>query len=627
MSQPASRQFARRFRAVVVSLIAIASVTAASHANPAMAAPIFAEGSGEQTQVTLLGDSTMAGMEWYQYDSDDADTAANNDIREIIGAAYDLTFSAESCRRIVATSCVGRFGTRPASVLPYMQSTLNGHLGQALVIMAGYDDVSISNAVDLVMAEAEAQGVLSVVWLTYRTGTNYVLPGGTAAKDLYQSHNAELQRAASRHATLHVLDWNGFTADKAAWFAADGIHLNPSGAIGLAQYIKASLDQQQSVIGRCRNSVALTGVPDDGSIGSAAPVADRTGFVPMVPTRVLDTRENTPGVNGKLGAHRTVAVDLGGVVPNDATSAVLSVTAVEGCVAGFLTVFPCGPRPGTSNVNYEIGRTTAGMAISTMTDHEVCVFASTATDVVVDVIGSFTPGGQPFHPMTPTRFVDTRGEGSLQSEVLGEKVTSNDTRIAVRDQAGIPTTATAVWVNLTVANPASSTVLTVYPGPCGSAPLASTVNARNQHDTASAALVGIGSDGTICVRTYSGRSHVVVDVAGWFGPGAGGLRYQPQSANRLLDTRMISSAPTMAEQQVPLASTAVLNVTSADATGAGYVTVRPCGGTATSSLVNATRNEDTANVIAVSPGSGGSVCVRSSVASQFVVDQIGSFVL
>jgi len=576
------------------------------------------------TKVTLLGDSTMAGMEWYMYDDGDADAVANNDIREIVGGSYAMTFSAESCRRIVNTSCTGRFGTRPQSVLPVMQTALAGQLGQALVIMAGYDDASIASAVDQVMAEAEAQGVIEVLWLTYRTTTSYVLPGGEQASDLYRSHNAELAAAATRHPTLRVIDWNAYTADKQTWFASDGIHLDPEGAMGLARYIKANLDQQQPVIGRCRSSVALTGVVDSASTTAVAPATDRTGFIPMLPERVLDTRQPAPGVNGKLGQNRTVTIDLRGVVPDDATSAVLSVTAVDACLPGFLTVFACGARPPTSNVNYELGRTTAGMAIASIADHKVCVFASAATDVAVDTIGAFAPGGQPFHPMSPTRFVDTRGGAALLAEV-GEKHTTDDTDIAIRGEAGIPSSATAVWVNLTVADPDVATVLLAYPGPCGAAPLASTVNARARHDTASAALVGVGSDGSICVRTYSGQSHVVVDVAGWFGPGDGGLRYQPQAAARLLDTRAVSATPTVGEQKVAVGGTAVLNVTAADPTGFGFVTVRPCGASATSSLVNTTGGEDTANIIAVAPGAGGAVCAGSSVRSQLVVDEVGVF--
>jgi hypothetical protein len=182
-----------------------------------------------------------------------------------------------------------------------------------------------------------------------------------------------------------------------------------------------------------------------------------------------------------------------------------------------------------------------------------------------------------------------------------------------------------VWLNLTVADPTSSTVLTAYPGPCGTPPLSSNVNARTQHSTASSVLVGIGTDGSVCVLTYSGSSHIVVDVAGWFGPGQGGLGYRSRTPARLADTRPNGGLPTTAETPVHVGAVSVLNVIAVDSAGPGYVTARPCGSTLVSSLINTTAGEDTANIIAVGGDAGGNVCVRSSIKSHLVVDQIATF--
>ena len=219
-------------------------------------------------------------MEW--------NATSGDDPRNIVGNAYKLTFDAQSCRRIVVASCRGRFGTTPQSVVPLMKTTLKGRLGEALVVMAGYDDASITNAADQVVAEAEAQGVIRVLWLNYRSNTNYILPGGLAARTLYGDHNAELKAAAKRHSDLQILDWDGFTADQPDWFASDGIHLNLAGADGLANFIKDGLDAQPA-IGRCRATSALTGTPDPGVSPAAMAPTDGSGFVPLVPKRVLDT--------------------------------------------------------------------------------------------------------------------------------------------------------------------------------------------------------------------------------------------------------------------------------------------------------------------------------------------------
>ena len=130
-------------------------------------------------------------------------------------------------------------------------------------------------------------------------------------RDLYGSHNAELTAAAKRHSDLQILDWDGFTANQPDWFASDGIHLNLVGADGLANFIKNALDAQPA-IGRCRASRALTGTPDTGVSTTTVPPTDGSGFVPLVPKRVLDTRDPAlGGAAGKLGTGRTVSIDVG----------------------------------------------------------------------------------------------------------------------------------------------------------------------------------------------------------------------------------------------------------------------------------------------------------------------------
>lgn len=615
---PLSRRAPRLLAAA--SLLAGLVTIGVPGGSPVRAAP------PDATKVSLIGDSTMAAMEWYRYDNDDADTLADNDIREIVGNAYALTFSAESCRRLVNASCRGRFGAVPASTLPLMRGALSGSLGEALVIMAGYDDASISTAVDQIMTEAESQGVTRVLWLTFRTGTSYLLPGGLPARDLYNSHNAELATAATRHPSMRILDWNAYTANAGSeWFASDGIHLTSAGAVALAQYIKTALDQQP--IGRCRASMAQSGQALDGSGQPSTAQPTPTGYLPLTPMRVLDTRDpDRGGREGKLGQGRTVTIDLDDELPTGATNAVLSVTATDACLDGFLTVFACGARPPTSNINYEVGRTTAGMAISALTNRTVCVYALTATDVVVDLVGAFAPNGSAFHPLTPTRWVDTRGGAVAVPQLTGTKATGAQIEVPIRGVGGIPSGATGVWLNLTAVEPTGPTVLLAYPGPCGTAPLASTVNARTARNAASSTLVALGSNGSICVLTYSGNSHIVIDVAGWFGAGADGLRYQERTPTRLLDTRLVATTPSRTERAVAVAGVAVLSVVSTESIDFGFVSARPCGATATSSLVNSTPSESTSNVTAVSAGANGTTCVQSSVAAHLVVDQVGAFV-
>ena len=107
--------------------------------------------------VTMVGDSTLAGMVWY-------DQAGVTRSQDVVRAAYDLTLDAESCRRLVAPSCRGRFGYVPNTTMDVLRAN-RGRLGEAVVIMGGYDDISIGDAVPQILAETEAQGVKHVIWL------------------------------------------------------------------------------------------------------------------------------------------------------------------------------------------------------------------------------------------------------------------------------------------------------------------------------------------------------------------------------------------------------------------------------------------------------------------------------
>ena len=205
--------------------------------------------------------------------------------------------------------------------------------------------------------------------------------------------------------------------------------------------------------------------------------------------RVLDTREPTlGGADGKVGAGRTVAVDVSKSVPPGASAVALTVTAVDPCAAGFLTVFDCGVRPITSNVNYVPGRNTAGLVfVPPDPAGRVCIASYARTDVVVDVIGSFGTGGARFTPLGPTRWIDTRGGPALLGDVRGVRAGGQDTTVQIAGNGGVPAGATAAWINLTIGDPTAPTVLTAYPGPCTAAPTASTVNARTGRSAAASA--------------------------------------------------------------------------------------------------------------------------------------------
>jgi hypothetical protein len=68
----------------------------------------------------------------------------------------------------------------------------------------------------------------------------------------------------------------------------------------------------------------------------------------------------------------------------------LNVTVDNTEGSGFVTVFPCGARPLVSSVNFIAGQTVANAVIAPVSNTgHVCFFASSATDLIVDVNGWF----------------------------------------------------------------------------------------------------------------------------------------------------------------------------------------------------------------------------------------------
>ncbi len=574
-------------------------------------------------RATVIGDSTSAAMRWY-------DEANNNTLRyDVMGGSYDLLWSIESCRRLVAASCVGRTdpGTglkwRPVSTLPLMQTTLRGFLGEALVIMAGYDDYTISNAIDPIMAEAKAQGVARVFWLNYRTSNSYSYGA------YYAAHNVQLEAAKVRHPNLVVLDWNGYTrsqtsATQSAWFESDQIHMKAAGAAALANWLKGNLDNYK--LQRCTAVNAQTGTPSVTD-GVSTAETDPAGFLGLTPVRVLDTRSpGTGGANGRVGGGRRVLLDLSAVIPSDAEAVALSITAVDPCKSGFLTVYDCDVRPSTSNLNFVAARNTAGLAISPLgAGRTVCVYTSAPTDLIVDVTGVFSPSGAGFTPLPPTRWIDTRGNAATVNVEFGIRNPGSDTEVPLAGVGAIPADATAVWLNVTGTNATGNTYFTVYPGPCGTPSLTSNVNILRNRNAASAVLVGIGTSGSVCVRVGGASAYLVVDVAGYFSPSPAGLDYQAGPLTRLFDTRPGAAPAAGTVHQIGISNVSVLSVASVGASANGFVSLKPCGVNDTSSLINNSWNETTANATAIAPGENWAVCASASMNTDIIVDRLGTF--
>jgi hypothetical protein len=147
----------------------------------------------------------------------------------------------------------------------------------------------------------------------------------------------------------------------------------------------------------------------------------------------------------------------------------------------------------------------------------VCLYASVAVDLVVDVVGFVSLAStNKFTPSTPFRFTDTRDPSrpAVSAGQAGVRLMAGQTMvIPMSGVRGIPQTAKAISANITAVDAAVAGYLTAYP--CGGMPLASNVNYEVGSAVANAAELPLSSTGSICI--YSSASvHVIVDVNGWW---------------------------------------------------------------------------------------------------------------
>jgi hypothetical protein len=252
-----------------------------------------------------------------------------------------------------------------------------------------------------------------------------------------------------------------------------------------------------------------------------------------------------------------------------------------------------------------------------------------------------SPTALRFVPVTPCRVADTRnpngpfGGPSLSGRTSREFMIPNSA-------CGIPATAQAYSVNLTVAPQIQLGFLTAFP--CGQPlPLASNLNSIDGRIKANAAIVPAGADGGLCVFVTD-NTDFVLDINGYFvsatDPTA--LAFYPVTPCRLVDTRNAAGAlggPNLvgnAPRTFPILSSPCnvpntakaysLNYTVAPNTTLGFLTTWPAGQTKPLvSTLNVPTGTVTANAAIVPAGTNGDVSVFVTDPTVLVIDIDGYF--
>ena len=250
------------------------------------------------------------------------------------------------------------------------------------------------------------------------------------------------------------------------------------------------------------------------------PTATAGLFVPLTPTRLLDTREAGSIHPRPLIAGEQLNLNVAALagLPSDATAAALKVTVTESTASGFWTVFPTGSSlPVVSNLNVVgSGTTIANQVLARLSGGSTTVFAQTGGHLVIDLVGWFTgPTAQPseiglFIPVAPSRLLDSR------EPPLGALPGHNRTaQVPVAGRAGLPATGVgAVVLNATVTETSTQGFFSVWPAQTYR-PTTSSLNAMRAGQTIANHVITPVSTGGFSFYTQNG-AHLIVDIAGWY---------------------------------------------------------------------------------------------------------------
>jgi hypothetical protein len=120
-----------------------------------------------------------------------------------------------------------------------------------------------------------------------------------------------------------------------------------------------------------------------------------------------------------------------------------------------------------------------------------------------------------FYTVNPCRIVDTRlPNGPLGGPALGPGVTRT---FPIRGNCGVPSTARAVALNVTVTQPTSRGHLILWPADAAR-PAVSTINFNTEDPSlANGAIVPLGASmPDLAVFNFQGFVHVILDLTGYF---------------------------------------------------------------------------------------------------------------
>jgi hypothetical protein len=327
----------------------------------------------------------------------------------------------------------------------------------------------------------------------------------------------------------------------------------------------------------------------------------------------------------------------------------LNVTVIPTSTLNYVTVWPSGdPRPNVWTIRSPDGQIVANSAVVRAgSTGGISIFASDATDVVIDISGYFTDdtsiAGYAFYPMTPCRVIETRSAYRSPAGPFGPPSLSagevRKFRFPSTPYCSVPEAA-AYSITITVVPPAPLAYLTAWPDG-SSQPNVSSINSFAGRILANNIIVPAAADGSVDVFAYN-ATDFIVDINGYFAAddGVHGQLYFPVIQCRASDSTVaggIYADETARAIDIPSSSgcpgipnTAkgyLINVTALpNGNPMPFLTAYPTGQPRpNASILNAFQGQIVTNAAIVPAGTAGKIDVYAYRRTNVVVEVYGFF--
>ncbi|MGI8665151.1 MAG: RHS repeat-associated core domain-containing protein [Jatrophihabitans sp.] len=314
---------------------------------------------------------------------------------------------------------------------------------------------------------------------------------------------------------LFAANGAGGTAVSSLTYTAGGGSVSASSIVALAVDGMIKVQASSSV-------TMLVDVQGYYTAGNGDPAPG--GYVPVAPTRIVDTRLGLGLPHAKLALNSTTAVTVGGLagVPSDASAVFAMLTAVTSSAGGWLDAYPTGTsRPADVSLNYTANTATImGAAVDLGAGGQFNLWVGTggsAIDFVLDIVGYYTatPGTKGAFTPASARAFDSRMAPSTAIAANSSR------RVQVGGVAGLPLPGSGISafaISAQVIHTGTgSGFMALGPGDQRLAAVATVYFPTGSTVRNNLAIVPTAGDGTVLVVNSSPDPiNVVLDVEGWY---------------------------------------------------------------------------------------------------------------